>query len=121
MLFILISTIAYLHKKLLFLGTVKHMISISNVIVAHYEHKSREKGANEVELFPNQYFVLHFAKRIKKKWKPQSLLFCADETSKCQAWVEGIQGVLKGNCFCFGMFFRLNYLREPNTSTRICK
>merc|ERR1712013_402319 len=44
---------------------------------------------------PNEYFVLHFCKRVKNKWKPQSVLFRANDADQCRSWVEGIRNIIK--------------------------
>jgi len=49
----------------------------------------------ELDSFPGEYFVLHFCKRVKNKWKPQAVLFHADDPQKCQSWVKGIRDIIK--------------------------
>ncbi|XP_057296040.1 ceramide kinase-like [Hydractinia symbiolongicarpus] len=75
-----------------------HVINVSNIILTCYEQRDKKnKIVNEIELFPSQYFSVHFAKKCKHhKWKYQCIHFHAADSEQCQAWVDGIQNLLMG-------------------------
>lgn len=102
----------YFNISCLPLGRSTHVINVSNIILTCYEQRDkRNKIVNEIELFPSQYFSVHFAKKSKHhKWKYQCIHFHAADSEQCQAWVDGIQNLLMGEKLILCLFkFTLSF------------
>lgn len=76
--------------------TIHHTIDLKDVLNAHYERSFRQKSSNEIELFPTQYFSVHYCRKAKSnKLKYHHVVFQTVDCETCQCWVDNIKASLK--------------------------
>eukprot|EP00111_Clytia_hemisphaerica_P021312 TCONS_00062731-protein len=77
--------------------TIHHDVELNNIIIAQYERGFHKKAPqNEIELFPTQYFSVHYCRKIKgNKLKHHHVVFQAKESEICKSWVDSIKSTIK--------------------------
>ena len=81
--------------------TIQHDVSLKDVIIAQYERGFHKKTLqNEIELFPTQYFSVHYCRKIKgNRLKHHHVVFQAPESEICKSWVDNIKATLKSKLY----------------------
>ena len=81
--------------------TVHHDVELKDIIIAQYERGFHKKAPqNEIELFPTQYFSVHYCRKIKgNKLKHHHIVFQAKESEICKSWVDSIKSTIKSKYY----------------------